>query len=282
LTDRQSGHHGRFLRAPGLRLDGVDAEIVELAARGVRDVGRADRAFFLHCITGSAMIVRREHAAITLAAADSVGIEKGGPLTISAAPDADAVLLVSSVSRRHAYIASLPDDAVIVRADAPPAPMLARMADAIRLEIEQGAADAEVIRRLCEIIMLQLIRHVQSGLARMGQPPDAIRHDQHILRAWSAYFAEPAAAWTVERLASAAGLSRSAFHDRFRSIFGAPPLETLTRLRLEHARELLGGSQATLPDIAVAVGYHSESALIRAFKRQFGVSPGQWRKGAAR
>jgi len=255
----------------------VDAEIVTLTARDARTMGRADRAFFLHCISGEVTIARSGHLSIALANGDSVGIEKGAPLTITAS--ADAVVLVSSVARRHAYIAGLPDDAVIVRADeARVAPMLARMVDTIRCESDQGSGDAEVIRRLCEVIMLKLIRHVQSGLARMGKPPEAIRHDQHILRAWSAYFAEPAAAWTVERLASAAGLSRSAFHDRFKSIFGAPPLETLTRLRLEHARELLGGSRATLPDIAIAVGYHSESALIRAFKREFGVSPGRWRK----
>lgn len=282
MTDRQSGHHGRFLRAPGLRLDGVDAEILSLGPGETRSIGRADRAFFVHCIAGNATIARRDHGAVTLAAGDSAGIEKGGPLAISPV-GADATLLASSVPRRHAYIADLPDDTVIIRAgDIPVAAMMARMTDAICCELEQGSGDPEVIRRLCEVIMLQLIRHVQTGLARMGQPPEAIRHDQHILRAWSAYFAEPAAAWTVEKLASAAGLSRSAFHDRFKGIFGAPPLETLTRLRLEHARELLAGSQATLPDIAIAIGYHSESALIRAFKREFGVSPGQWRKDAAR
>lgn len=281
MSDRQSGHHGRFLRAPGLRLDGVDAEILQLAPRESRSIGRADRAFFLHCATGNATIARHDYPPIALAAGDSAGIEKGGPLTITAT-GADAALLVSSVPRRHAYIADLPDDAVVVHAGDAVAPMLSRMVDAIRCELTAATGDDDVLRRLCEVIMLQLIRHVQAGLAQMGQPPEAIRHDQHILRAWSAYFAAPADAWTVEKLASAAGLSRSAFHDRFKTVFGAPPLETLTRLRLEHARELLGGSQATLPDIAIAVGYHSESALIRAFKREFGVSPGQWRKDAAR
>jgi AraC-like DNA-binding protein len=86
----------------------------------------------------------------------------------------------------------------------------------------------------------------------------------------------------VEKLAEAAGLSRSAFFERFRGIFGAPPLETLTRIRLDHAKQLLETSQASLPEIANAVGYQSESALIRAFKREFGMAPGQWRKEAVR
>jgi AraC-like DNA-binding protein len=116
----------------------------------------------------------------------------------------------------------------------------------------------------------------------MGQAPEAIRYDEHILRAWSAYFAAPSESWTVERLAEAAGLSRSAFFERFRSIFGAPPLETLTRIRLDHAKQLLSGSQAPLSEIALSVGYQSETALMRAFKREFGVSPGKWRKGAHR
>ncbi len=144
--------------------------------------------------------------------------------------------------------------------------MMRLMVEAARLELARGTVDMEVVRRLCEVIMLQLLRRVQVGVVRMGQAPEAIRYDAHILRAWSAYFAAPSAAWTVDRLADAAGLSRSAFFERFRAIFGAPPLETLTRIRLDHAKQLLTASQAPLPEIAVAVGYQSESALIRAFR----------------
>ncbi|MGH9692936.1 MAG: helix-turn-helix transcriptional regulator [Bryobacteraceae bacterium] len=227
-------------------------------------------------------VERADKAPTRLHEGDSVGIEKGTAMSINTDGTDIALLFVSSVPRRHAYIANLSDDILFIStADEPFSSVIRLMVDACRLELERGAADPDVVRRLCEVIMLQLLRRVQVGVVRMGQAPEAIRYDAHILRAWSAYFAAPSAAWTVEKLAEAAGLSRSAFFERFRGIFGAPPLETLTLIRLDHAKQLLTASQAPLPEIAVTVGYQSESALIRAFKREFGISPGQWRREAA-
>ena len=283
MTDQQSGDHARFLRAPGLRLDDVEAELIVLSPDNPRVVDCADRAFFLHVCEGSLILERPGRPPAFLRIGDSLGIEKGSRLSIKADRCDEAALFMSSVPRRHAYIANLPDEMIYIAADElPMASILRLMVEAIRLELASGAAEIEVIRRLSEVIMLQLLRRVQVGIVRMGQAPEAIRYDEHILRAWSAYFAAPSESWTVERLADAAGLSRSAFFERFRSIFGAPPLETLTRIRLGHAKQLLSGSQAPLSEIALAVGYQSETALMRAFKREFGVSPGQWRKGAHR
>ena len=280
MTDLQSGDHARFLRAPGLRLDDVESELIALSPDTSRVVERTDRAFFLHVCDGSLILERPGIPPAFLRVGDLLGIEKGSRLSIRADRCDEAILLISSIPRRHAYIANLPDDMIYIAADEQPmAAMLRLMVEAIRLELASGAADVEVIRRLSEVIMLQLLRRVQVGIVRMGQAPEAIRYDEHILRAWSAYFAAPSEPWTVERLADAAGLSCSTFFERFRSIFGAPPLETLTRIRLDHAKQLLTGSQAPLTEIALSVGYQSETALMRAFKREFGVSPGKWRKG---
>lgn len=248
-----------------------------------RVVERADRAFFLHVCEGSLILERPGMPPAFLRGGDSLGIEKGSRLSIRADRYDEAILFISSIPRRHAYIANLPDDLIYIAADEEPmASMLRLIVEAIRLELASGAAEVEVIRRLSEVIMLKLLRRVRIGVVRMGQAPEAIRYDEHILRAWSAYFAAPSEPWTVERLADAAGLSRSAFFERFRAIFGAPPLETLTRIRLDHAKQLLSGSQAPLAEIALSVGYQSETALMRAFKREFGVSPGKWRKGEHR
>ncbi len=283
LTDQQSGDHARFLRAPGLRFDDVEAEFIAIGPAKPVAVARPDRAFFLFAFRGSVSVERAGNAPTALREGDSLGIEKGAAMSIKATGNDGALLLTSSIPRRHAYIANLPEGIVFIAAQEQPiASMLRLMVEAARLELARDAVDMEVVRRLCEIIMLQLLRRVQAGVVRMGQAPEAIRHDAHILRAWSAYFAAPAAAWTVEKLADAAGLSRSAFFERFRTIFGAPPLETLTRIRLDHAKQLLETSQAPLSEIAVAVGYQSESALIRAFKREFDIAPGQWRKEAMR
>ncbi len=77
MTDQQSGDHARFLRAPGLRLDGVEAELVALNPDDPLVVERADRAFFLHVCEGSLSLERPGKPPAFLRVGDSLGIEKG-------------------------------------------------------------------------------------------------------------------------------------------------------------------------------------------------------------
>jgi AraC-like DNA-binding protein len=264
-----------------LRLDDVEAEVATLTLGAPRVWERPDRAFFLHALRGTVRVERQRGGPITLTKGDSLGVEKGARLELRSAEDG-ARLFISSIPRRHAYIANLTNDVILIPAsEQPAAALLASTVETLRIELDLGRGDVEIVRRLCEVIMLQLLRQVRSGVVGVGEAPKAILHDEHILRAWSAYFGAPAAPWTVEKLADAAGLSRSAFFDRFRSIFGAPPLETLTRIRLDQAKQLLRASKAPLQVVALQVGYQSETALIRAFKREFGLSPGQWRRREA-
>lgn len=86
--------------------------------------------------------------------------------------------------------------------------------------------------------------------------------------------------WTLEGLASVAGMSRSAFAARFREIVGEPTLEYLTRWRMHKARQLLNRRGPKLAQVASLVGYDSEAAFNRAFKRVVGVAPGQYRKAS--
>ncbi|HWA74584.1 MAG TPA: AraC family transcriptional regulator [Polyangiaceae bacterium] len=87
--------------------------------------------------------------------------------------------------------------------------------------------------------------------------------------------------WTVEHLARAVGLSRPAFAKRFVLALGMPPLRYLSELRLELAANLLQSSDASLAELAQAVGYASEFAFSRAFKRRFGVAPSFFRRRTA-
>ena len=75
-------------------------------------------------------------------------------------------------------------------------------------------------------------------------------------------------------------LSRSVLAARFTGLVGVPPMHYLARWRLASAARLLGRERSNLARIAEAVGYESEAAFNRAFKREYGVSPGQWRRGA--
>jgi transcriptional regulator GlxA family with amidase domain len=91
----------------------------------------------------------------------------------------------------------------------------------------------------------------------------------------------PAAPWTVSQLARKVGVSRPAFARKFVQSTGLSPLRFLTRLRMERAAELLRTSDAKLADVAEQVGYTSEFAFNRAFKRHYRVAPGSYRRQLA-
>jgi AraC-like DNA-binding protein len=97
-------------------------------------------------------------------------------------------------------------------------------------------------------------------------------------RALALIHARPAEAWTLERLSMEAGLSRSSLHERFVQFIGQPPVQYLTQWRMQVASGLLRDGDATLVEVALDVGYESEAAFSRAFKRVTGLSPGAWRK----
>jgi AraC-like DNA-binding protein len=91
--------------------------------------------------------------------------------------------------------------------------------------------------------------------------------------------AEPERRWTVAELARRAAMSRPVFARKFTAEFGRSPLRYLTELRMERAAELLRGSELGLAEIGERVGYASEFAFNRAFKRWSAVPPGTYRRG---
>jgi AraC-like DNA-binding protein len=104
--------------------------------------------------------------------------------------------------------------------------------------------------------------------------------DPSVGRALAALHEKPAEPWTLERLSEEAGLSRSTLHERFALLLGRPPMQYLTQWRMQVASGLLRDTGAKLVDVALRVGYDSEAAFCRAFKREVGVAPGAWRRGA--
>jgi AraC-like DNA-binding protein len=102
-----------------------------------------------------------------------------------------------------------------------------------------------------------------------------------VTEALRAIHAEPGRAWTVAELGAAGGLSRAAFARRFTALVGEPPLTYLTWWRMTTAGRLLRSDDLSLRQIAERTGYTSEFAFAKAFKREYGVPPGQYRRGAA-
>jgi AraC-like DNA-binding protein len=100
-------------------------------------------------------------------------------------------------------------------------------------------------------------------------------------RALQFVHADPARRWTVDDLAREAGASRTVLAERFTAIMGQAPIEYVTSWRMQLAADRLRNSNDSLAAIAADVGYESEAAFNRAFKRVTGVTPGRWRDDAA-
>lgn len=154
--------------------------------------------------------------------------------------------------------------------------------DLIRLalhEHEQPTAGGEtILSKLSELMFLQAVRQYIDSL-----PPESTGwlsglRDRHIAAALRIMHAKPGQDWTLEQLAREAGLSRSAFAERFTAIMGVPPMQYLANWRLQRAARLLEQPSMSIARAAAAVGYDSEAAFNRAFKKQVGVPPGAWRR----
>src|SRR5262245_215472 len=87
--------------------------------------------------------------------------------------------------------------------------------------------------------------------------------------------------WTVDTLGREVGLSRSALADRFTRLIGVPPMHYLADWRMQIATEKLRSTNNSLAQVAQVIGYESEAAFSRAFKKAFGVAPATWRRAHA-
>jgi AraC-like DNA-binding protein len=105
--------------------------------------------------------------------------------------------------------------------------------------------------------------------------------DPHVSKSLALMHAEPAKAWTVDALADEVHISRSVLAEKFTELVGVPPMQYLTRWRMITAAGMLRNEQTSLARVAEGVGYESQEAFSRAFKREYGVAPGVWRAGSA-
>jgi AraC-like DNA-binding protein len=136
-----------------------------------------------------------------------------------------------------------------------------------------------VITRLADILVIQMIRAWIDSAPEDQQGWLAALRDTQIGRALAVIHRSPQRAWSVAELAHNAGMSRSAFSARFTQLVGESVMRYLTRWRLQLARTYLRETSDPLAHIAERIGYESEAAFCRAFKRMFGVPPGRVRSG---
>lgn len=135
-----------------------------------------------------------------------------------------------------------------------------------------------LLGRLSELLFVEAIRHYTASLPQDQLGWLAGLRDPHVGKALALLHADPARDWEVEALAKQAGLSRSALNERFNALIGEPPMQYLTGWRLALASQALASSNDAVARVAERVGYDSEAAFNRAFKREFGIPPAAWRR----
>ena len=161
----------------------------------------------------------------------------------------------------------------------------AGFASLVRLAVAESAArrpgSEAVLARLSELLFVEVVRRYTDTLPPENRTWLAGLRDESVGRALGKLHERPAHDWTLEELARQSGLSRSVLAERFLQFVGLPPMQYLAQWRMQLAATLLTSSSAGLAEIAGQVGYGSEAAFSKAFKRTVGASPAEWRRSRA-
>jgi len=191
-------------------------------------------------------------------------------------------LLCGYLGSDHAFgplLSSLP---AVLKMDVRATPLGAWVESSFRFAVSQIAAgrvgSTTVIAKLSELLFVEAVSHYIEGLPEDRQGWLAGLRDAQIGRALALMHAQPAKDWSAEALAAQVGMSRSGFAERFATLVGKAPMQYLTYWRMQLAAQRLRESREAVAQVGYTVGYESEAAFSRAFKREFGKGPGEWRR----
>jgi AraC-like DNA-binding protein len=160
--------------------------------------------------------------------------------------------------------------------------LLGRLLDLTLAEARLPRVGGESIRlRLSELIFIEVVRQCLESLPAHETGWLSGLRDPSIGRALAALHKHPAHSWTLNELAERAGMSRAAFAARFSHLLGKPPMQYLTLWRMQIAARLLADGATKVAAVGREIGYESEAAFSRAFKKTVGMSPAAWRSNAA-
>jgi AraC-like DNA-binding protein len=195
------------------------------------------------------------------------------------APGRTRLLVLSSPRDSNAFVPVYPPVVVVPRSERQSASFLQRVVRLVELEhaAERPGKEA-VIRRLSELLVIELVRFALPRLPRGGRNWLGGLADPQVGRAISLMHADLARPWKLSGLAAAVGMSRAAFVARFTRLVGEPPNRHLRRVRIDRAAIELEQSDEAIVNIADAVGYASESAFNKAFAREIGMAPARYRR----
>ncbi|MDM0001995.1 AraC family transcriptional regulator [Variovorax sp. J22P240] len=137
---------------------------------------------------------------------------------------------------------------------------------------------AGVLSKLAEVLFIEVLRLYMNEQSEGRTGWLAGVGDRVVGAALKAMHKDPAHAWTLDELARTASSSRSVLAERFQQLVGSSPMQYLTQWRMLLAANLLSRSNAPLASIAEDVGYQTDTAFSRAFRREYGAPPAAWRR----
>src|SRR5260370_22618560 len=211
-----------------------------------------------------------------------IGAKANGNVALCGGGGAPTTIVCGSLSFDRASmepITQLLPSFVLMKADQARTLALHTTVQALASEMEEQAPGSDVVAtRLAEVLFIQVLRaHIASEPKRTKGWLRAI-FDPQMGTALSAIHDRVNTPWTVASLAEAAGMSRSAFAARFKELLGQTPLEYVTGWRMQKAMQLLEQRDKKLIDVARLVGYESDAAFSKAFKRVVGANTGEYIK----
>ena len=167
----------------------------------------------------------------------------------------------------------------------PPPPASDRLGRLVEFALEESLQNRPgarcVLLRLSEVLFVEVVRRHLEGLPSDQSGWLAGLRDPVVGHALALLHARPARSWTLERLAREIAVSRSILADRFTRLLGQPPMRYLARWRMQLAATAIAAGTTSLAAVARDVGYGSEAAFSRSFKRIVGASPASWRRRRA-
>jgi len=182
----------------------------------------------------------------------------------------------------HAIVSTLPPLLVLDVASLPSGQWMAdSFAFAVQTCAEPEPGSSVVLTKISELLFLESLRRHLMNAPEEDRAWTAGLRDAQIRKALSLLHARAMEPWTADDLAAELGMSRSAFATRFTAVMGMPPMRYLTRWRMRQAANDLTGRGKSVSEVAYDLGYSSEAAFTRAFRREFGSPPGEWRSRAS-
>ncbi|HVJ41643.1 MAG TPA: AraC family transcriptional regulator [Dongiaceae bacterium] len=262
--------------------------VIDVAGMGSHALTAGDIALLPH---GGAHVVRGADTPASLRQTANLRSYATSTVTVKTNIEGEAATelicgrLQFELAQQNLVLAALPAIIVLRAADGAgagnstagrPQQMMMTIRDELVTALPGAAAIANDLASALMVMVLRL--HIAEQ--NMGQGLLGLLSQRQAARTVIALIEQPEKSWTLDELADLAGASRATLVRLFQKTAGMAPLEFLTDLRLNLARNKLAGGDQSMAEIAAAIGYQSESAFSRAFSRHFGTAPSSLRPGA--